>query len=78
MALPWVPNIGSAYEGHRTPTEEWHWDLQYKSFEILQRNGITYDQLYDALPERRVVQDLYRIERAAAGGLLFEDKRKQK
>lgn len=78
LALPWIPNIGSAYEGHRTPTEEWHWDLQYKSFEILQRNGITYEQLYDALPNRRLVQDLYRIERAAAGESLFEDKRKQK
>jgi hypothetical protein len=62
LAIPWVPNIGSAFEGHRTPTVEWHWDLQKKNYEILKRNGITSKLLYDALPEPRAILDFYRAD----------------
>lgn len=74
----WIPNIGSALEGHRTPTEEWYWDLQLKNYEILKRNGITYDLIYDALPGKRVISDLYRIDEVQSGKPLFIDKRKKK
>ncbi len=62
LLLPWIPNIGSALEGHRTPTVEWHWDLQRKNYEILKKNGITYEQLYDVLPGTRLIQDFYRVD----------------
>ncbi len=62
LALPWIPNIGSAFEGHRTPTEEWHWSVQKANYEILKKNGITSELLYDVLPNPRTVHDFYRIE----------------
>jgi hypothetical protein len=62
LSLPWIPNIGSALEGHRTPTPEWHWDLQKKNYDILKKNGITYEQLYDVLPGTRLIQDFYRVD----------------
>jgi hypothetical protein len=76
LCLAWVPNIGSAFEGHRSPNEDWHWDLQLKNYEILKKNGVTLEQLYDIIPNRRVMLDLYRID--AGKEVLFEDKRKQK
>ncbi len=58
----WVPNVGSALEGHRTPTPEWHWDVQQKVYQILRRNGVTYQQLYNASPNITVQHSLFRIE----------------
>jgi len=61
-ALSWVPNIGSKFEGHRTPTAEWHWDVVQKVTNTLRRNGITYEQLYNATPGTFIIHDLYRVE----------------
>jgi hypothetical protein len=61
IASPWVPNIGSEFEGHRTPTVEWHWEIQKENYNILRKNGITTKMLYDVMPEQRVLLDLYRI-----------------
>jgi hypothetical protein len=62
LANPWIPNIGSAFEGHRTPTVEWHWDLQRKNYEILKKNSISVDLLYDVLPGSRLIMDFYRVD----------------
>lgn len=79
LSLAWIPNIGSALEGQRSPTEEWHWEVVNKNYEILRKNGITYDILYDSLPNRRVLGDLFRInDHIDKGTPLFEDKRVQK
>lgn len=43
---PWNPNIGSAYEGHRSPTPDWHWDVLTKNYQILRKNGRTYRDVY--------------------------------
>jgi hypothetical protein len=62
LSNPWIPNIGSAFEGHRTPTVEWHWELQRKNYEILKKNGITSELLYDSLPGSRLLMDFYRAD----------------
>jgi hypothetical protein len=62
LANPWIPNIGSAFEGHRSPTVEWHWEVQRKNYEILRKNGITSNILYDCLPGSRLLMDFYRVD----------------
>jgi hypothetical protein len=61
-AVPWRPNIGSKLEGHRTPSPEWHWDLQQKLFQILRKNGRTYEEIYNAGGGDSILLELYRIE----------------
>lgn len=62
-ANPWMPNKGSALEGHKSPVPEWHLDLAYANYNILRKNGFSYQQVYDANPiPITYVQDLYRIE----------------
>jgi hypothetical protein len=59
----WCANPGSALEGHRTPTPEWHLDMAYKAFAILRKAGFTYDHLYDTSPSPTfLLHDMYRIE----------------
>lgn len=64
VAMPyiWVPNIGSKYEGHRTPTPEWHWELQNKVYAISKRNGITYEDIYYSTSSTYLLNDIYRVE----------------
>jgi len=59
----WIPNQGSALEGHRSPEPEWHLDVAKKTFEIYRKRGFTWDQVYDgnAVP-LNLVHDIYRIE----------------
>lgn len=62
IASLWIPNIGSALEGHRTPEPSWHLDLAEKNVNLWIKNGITYNQLYDANAEGDTLQhDIYRI-----------------
>lgn len=61
-ASSWIPNIGSKFEGHRTPTPEWHWEVVNRVTNILRKNGISYEQLYKATPTTFIIHDLYRIE----------------
>ena len=78
FTIQWVPAIGSAFEGHRSPNEEWHWDMLLKNYEILKRNGYTYEQVYDVIPDWRQYADFYRIDNHIDKGTpLFEDKRKK-
>lgn len=61
-ALSWVPNIGSAFEGHRTPTKEWHWDVQKKIYQILKKNGRTFREVYNATPGAILLHDFFKID----------------
>ena len=58
---PWTPYVGSPLEGHRSPEIDWHYNIQLKSAEILHNNGITYDDIFYATPNRTFPQDLYKI-----------------
>ncbi|MBK1715780.1 radical SAM protein [Rubrivivax gelatinosus] len=59
----WIPNPGSALEGHRSPEPEWHLDVARKTYRIYQKVGIGFDQLYDATAvPQTLVHDLFRIE----------------
>jgi uncharacterized radical SAM superfamily protein len=59
----WIPNLGSALEGHRSPEPEWHFDVVKKTYGFLKKAGITYDQYYDAhASAETVIHDIYRIE----------------
>ncbi len=63
IAPGWFPNPGSALEGHRSPTPQWHLDLSFKNAAILRKEGYTYDQVYDAFAAPiTLVHDIYRIE----------------
>ena len=63
MAPAWVPNPGSALEGHRTPEPEWHIDVAKKTYQFYRKAGFTFDQVYDATAvPQTLVHDLYRIE----------------
>ncbi|MFT3959962.1 radical SAM protein [Propionivibrio sp.] len=59
----WIPNPGSALEGHRSPEPEWHLDVAKKTYEIYRKRGFTWDQVYDgnAAP-LTLLHDIYRIE----------------
>lgn len=76
LTLPWIPCIGSAFEGHRSPTEEWHWEVLCKNYDVLKKNQVSYESLYDVLPARRLIQDFYRAEAAGDSDISFLDKRK--
>jgi len=59
----WIPNQGSALEGHRSPEPEWHLDIAKKTYEIYRKRGFTWDQIYDAnAAPQNLVHDIYRIE----------------
>jgi len=63
LAGAWCPNPGSALEGHRTPTPEWHFDLAKQAAAIFRKAGFTFKQLFDASPFSHFVwHDIYRIE----------------
>lgn len=46
IPLHWIPNPGSALEGHRAPTPEWYMDLDLKTYNILKKNGLTHEDLF--------------------------------
>lgn len=63
IASLWIPNPGSALEGHRTPESAWHLDLAEKNVDLWKKNGITYDQVFDANAGSDSLQhDIYRIQ----------------
>jgi hypothetical protein len=60
----WNVNVGSPLEGHRTPSEEWHWDVFEKTVILYLKHGITWEELRDAnAGTDGVAFDLYRLER---------------
>lgn len=59
----WIPNVGSALIGHRSPTPEWHFDLLEKTADIYIKNGVTWEQIRDSNAEcNNVAQDLFRLK----------------
>lgn len=59
----WVPNPGSALEGHRSPPGPWHLDMAYKSHDIFKRYGFTYEDYFDIAPfPNFLIHDLFAID----------------
>ncbi|MDR1902350.1 MAG: nitrogen fixation protein NifB [Treponema sp.] len=59
----WAPNVGSAFEGHRSPEPAWYIELGAKLAELWKRNGFSFDQIHDATAgDYRLPSDIYRIE----------------
>ena len=42
----WKPCIGSALEGHRSPTTEWHQEVAERTYQIYKKYGFTIEQYY--------------------------------
>lgn len=62
VASSWVPALGSPLEGHRSPTVDWHWDVQLKVAQILRKYGRTYEQIFNATAGRGLTLDIYEVE----------------
>jgi hypothetical protein len=63
MSPAWIPNPGSALEGHRSPEPEWHIDVAKKTYQLYRKQGFSFDQVYDATAvPQTLVHDLYRID----------------
>lgn len=59
----WNVNLGSALEGQRTPTAEWHIDMAQKAYHIYKKAGITLEHLIQVSPtDALLLHDVYRIE----------------
>lgn len=48
IAIPsvWKPCIGSTYEGHNSPSTEWHQDVVERTYAIYKKYGFTLEQFY--------------------------------
>jgi hypothetical protein len=42
----WNPRVGSALEGHRSPTTEWHQEVIERTYNIYKKYGFTLEQFY--------------------------------
>ena len=62
VASPFIPGIGSPLEGHRSPTIDWHWDVQLRHAELLRKYGRTYEDLFYACGARNLTHELFQIE----------------
>ncbi len=51
IAIPsvWKPCIGSALEGHRSPTTQWHQEVTRRTYDIYKKYGFTLEQYYYVL-----------------------------
>ncbi len=59
----WNVNVGSPLEGHRTPAQDWHWDVHEKTAALYKKYGFTWDELRDGLcASNSVACDLFRLE----------------
>ncbi len=63
---PWIPNPGSALEGHRTPEPSWHYDVIRKSAAIYERHGFTTEQLYSCGGWQTPFIDTFRVNKGEA------------
>ena len=57
----WIPNPGSALEGHRSPEPSWHYDLTLKVAAIYRKHGYTTAQLYHTFGNSTAAHDAFRI-----------------
>jgi hypothetical protein len=59
----WNVNVGSPLEGHRTPDQDWHWDIAEKTVTLYRKHGVTWDQLRDSNAGTDAPPfDLFRLE----------------
>jgi hypothetical protein len=59
----WNVNVGSPLEGHRTPDQDWHWDVFEKTVTLYKKHGFTWDEIRDGnAGTDAVYHDLYRLE----------------
>ncbi len=59
----WAPNVGSAFEGHRSPETSWYLDLGEKVAAVWKKNGFTFEKIHDATAgDYRLPSDIYRTE----------------
>jgi hypothetical protein len=59
----WNVNVGSPLEGHRTPTQDWHWEVFEKTVTLYRKYGFTWDELRDGNAGTDAVPfDLFRLE----------------
>jgi hypothetical protein len=59
----WNVNVGSPLEGHRTPDQDWHWDVFEKTVTLYKKYGFTWDELRDGnAGTDGVCSDLYRLD----------------
>ena len=65
---PWIPNPGSALEGHRTPEAAWHYDVIQKSAAIYEKYGFTTAQLYACSGWQNQFIDTFRVNQGEAIG----------
>ncbi len=61
LVSPWIPNPGSALEGHRSPEVGWHYDVTLKNAAILKKYGYTTQQIYNCYYTSSAVHDVFRI-----------------
>jgi hypothetical protein len=62
VASSWIPGLGSPLEGFRSPTVDWHWDLQLQHAKLLKKYGRTYEEIFDSTPARNLSHVIYQIE----------------
>ncbi len=58
----WKPCIGSALEGHRSPETSWHQDLIEKTYKILRKNNISYEDYYYTRSDNNPISHLYQLD----------------
>lgn len=58
----WNVNVGSPLEGHRTPVDEWHWEVFERTVALQRKYGLTWEQIRNANAEGDTVPcDLFRV-----------------
>jgi hypothetical protein len=62
---PWIPAIGSILEGHRSPTVDWHWEVQLKNVELLKKHGRTSKEAFNTGGARNYPHEILLIEEEA-------------
>ncbi|AEF83693.1 radical SAM domain protein [Treponema primitia ZAS-2] len=62
VASSFHPCIGSHLEGHRSPSVDWHWDVQLRHAELLSKAGRTYEEIFYATPGRNFSHEIFQIE----------------
>ncbi|GHV27995.1 radical SAM protein [Spirochaetia bacterium] len=59
----WNVNIGSPLEGHRTPTQDWHWDVFEKMATLYRKHEFTWEEIRTAnAGADSVAHDLFRLD----------------
>ena len=60
---PWIPNPGSALEGHRTPEAAWHYDVIQRTAAIFEKHNFSTHELYACSGWQNQFIDTFRVNR---------------